>query len=66
MHLIAEDLAARRRFDDAALGAVGRKVEGEGCFRSDEPFVSSDAVSTTGARHVHLAFQAADRISFKA
>ena len=30
VHLIARDLAASRRFYDAALGAIGRKVEGEG------------------------------------
>ena len=63
VHLIARDLAASRRFYDAALGAVGRKVEGdgEGYFWSDELFVSSDAMATSGASHVHLAFQAADR-----
>jgi len=63
VHLIARDLAASRRFYDAALGALGRKVEGEGegFFWSDELFVSSDAMATTGASHVHLAFQAADR-----
>jgi catechol 2,3-dioxygenase-like lactoylglutathione lyase family enzyme len=63
VHLIARDLAASRRFYDAALGAVGRKVEGEGegYFWSDELFVSGAAMATTGASHVHLAFQAADR-----
>ena len=65
VHLIARDLAASRRFYDAALGAIGRKVEGEGegFFWSDELFVSDAAMSTTGATHVHLAFQAADRAS---
>ena len=63
VHLIARDLAASRRFYDAALGALGRKVEGEGegFFWSDELFVSDAAMSTTGPTHVHLAFQAADR-----
>ena len=63
VHLIARDLAASRRFYDAALGALGRKVEGEGegYFWSDELFVSSEAMQTSGATHVHLAFQAADR-----
>jgi len=63
VHLIARDLAASRRFYDAALGALGRKVEGEGegYFWSDELFVSSDAMQTSGPTHVHLAFQAADR-----
>ena len=62
VHLIARDLAASRRFYDAALGAVGRKVEGEGegYFWSDELFVSSPAMATTGNSHVHLAFQAGD------
>ena len=63
VHLIARDLAASRRFYDAALGALGLKVEGagEGYFWSDELFVSTDAMATTGASHVHLAFQAKDR-----
>jgi len=63
VHLIARNLAASRRFYDAALGALGRKVEGEGegYFWSDELFVSGDAMATTGASHVHLAFQAPDR-----
>jgi catechol 2,3-dioxygenase-like lactoylglutathione lyase family enzyme len=63
VHLIARDLAASRRFYDAALGALGRKVEGagDGYFWSDELFVSTDAMATTGASHVHLAFQAVDR-----
>ena len=62
VHLIARDLAGSRRFYDAALGALGRKVEGEGdgYFWSDELFVSGDAMATTGGSHVHLAFQAAD------
>jgi len=64
VHLIAGDIAASRRFYDAALGALGRKVEGagEGYFWSDELFVSTAAIATpSGASHVHLAFQAADR-----
>jgi len=63
VHLIVDDIAASRRFYDAALGAVGRKVEGEGkgYFWSDELFVSDKSMSTTGGSHVHLAFQAADR-----
>ena len=63
VHLIARDLNATRRFYDAALGALGRKVEGEGegFFWSDELFVSSTAMQTSGASHVHLAFQAANR-----
>ena len=57
------DLRRSAAFYDAALGALGRKVEGEGegFFWSDELFVSSEAMATTGPSHVHLAFQAADR-----
>ena len=63
VHLIARDLDVTKRFYAAALGALGRKIEGEGegYFWSDELFVSTDAMSTTGATHVHLAFQAPDR-----
>ncbi len=63
VHLIARDLEATKRFYVAALGALGRKIEGEGAgyFWSDELFVSTDAMATTGATHTHLAFQAADR-----
>ena len=63
VHLIARDIEATKRFYVAALAVLGRKIEGEGegYFWSDELFVSSDAMSTTGATHVHLAFQAPDR-----
>ena len=63
VHLIARDLAATRRFYDAVLAALGRKVEGEGegYFWSDELFVSDTAMQVSGATHVHLAFQAANR-----
>ncbi len=63
VHMIVRDLEATKRFYVAALGALGRKIEGEGAgyFWSDEIFVSTDAMATTGATHVHLAFQAADR-----
>ena len=63
VHLIARDLAASRRFYDAALGALERKVEGEGegYFWSNVLFVSDAAMATSGATHVHLAFKAADR-----
>ena len=61
--MIARDIEATKRFYVAALGALGRKIEGEGkgYFWSDEIFVSDKAMSTTGATHVHLAFQAPDR-----
>ncbi len=63
VHLIARDLGATKRFYAAVLGVLGRKVEGEGenYFWSDEIFVSTNAMATTGATHVHLAFQAPDR-----
>ena len=63
VHLIARDLAASKRFYVAALGALGRKIEGEGdgFFWSDELFVSTTAMATTGATHVHIALQAPDR-----
>ena len=63
VHLIVKDLAASRRFYDAALAAVGRKVEGDGdgYFWSDELFVSDHGMATTGASHVHLAFQTTGR-----
>ncbi len=42
VHLIARDIEATKRFYVAALGALGRKIEGEGegYFWSDEIFVS--------------------------
>lgn len=63
VHLIASDLTVSRRFYEAALAALGRRVEGEGkgYFWSEELFVSGDAMATTGGSHVHLAFQAPDR-----
>lgn len=63
VHLIARDLAATRRFYEAVLGALGRRIEGEGgnYFWSDELFVSTAEPATTAPTHVHLAFQAADR-----
>jgi len=63
VHLIAHDLAASKRFYAAALGALGRRIEGEGehYFWSDEFFVSTADEHTRGATRVHLAFQARDR-----
>lgn len=63
VHLIAKDLAATKRFYAAVLGALGRRIEGEGehYFWSDELFVSSADEHTRGATRVHLAFQARDR-----
>ena len=63
VHLIARDLAATKRFYTAALGALGRRIEGDGdhYFWSDELFVSTAENATTAPTHVHLAFQAPDR-----
>lgn len=63
VHLIARDLEATKRFYAAALGALGRRIEGEGknFFWSDELFVSTAEPATTAPTHVHLAFQAPDR-----
>jgi catechol 2,3-dioxygenase-like lactoylglutathione lyase family enzyme len=63
VHLIARDLAASKRFYAAALGALGRRIEGEGehYFWSDELFVSTADQHTRSATRVHLAFQARDR-----
>jgi catechol 2,3-dioxygenase-like lactoylglutathione lyase family enzyme len=63
VHLIAQDLAKTKQFYAAVLGALGRKIEGEGdgYFWSDELFVSLPDQHTRGATRVHLAFQAADR-----
>ena len=63
VHLIAKDLAVTRKFYEAVLAALGRKVEGEGkgFFWSDELFVSDQKMQVSGVTHVHLAFQAANR-----
>ncbi|MET0918752.1 MAG: VOC family protein [Burkholderiales bacterium] len=63
VHLITRDLAASKRFYTAVLGALGRRIEGEGehYFWSDELFVSTADENTRGATRVHLAFQAGDR-----
>jgi len=63
VHLIAQDLAATKRFYAAVLSALGRRIEGEGeqYFWSDELFVSTADENTRGATRVHLAFQARDR-----
>jgi len=63
VHLIAQDLAASKRFYTAVLGALGRRIEGEGehYFWSDELFVSTADENTRGATRVHLALQARDR-----
>lgn len=65
VQLVVRDLAASRRFYDAAFGALGLKVEteGPGFFGCDELYISTaDAhadFAPTG--RVHLAFQAADQ-----
>ena len=62
VHLITADLAKSKRFYAAVLGALGRRIEGEGdgYFWSDELFVSTADEHTRGATRVHLAFQARD------
>lgn len=58
VHLRVRDLAASRRFYEAALGSLGREVRtGDDFFASDELWVTADGSPTTG---LHLAFQAAD------
>jgi catechol 2,3-dioxygenase-like lactoylglutathione lyase family enzyme len=55
VHLRVSDLAASRRFYEAALGAVGRELRGgDDYFQSDELFVSADGPPT---QNLHLAFQ---------
>jgi lactoylglutathione lyase len=64
VQLVVKDLAASRRFYDAALGALGIPLGGElddHSFWYDELFVSSkDSQSALGklTGRVHLAFQA--------
>jgi len=65
VHLIAADLEQSRRFYAAALGALGRRIEGEGAghFWSDELFVSTADEHSRGPTRIHLAFQARDEAS---
>ena len=59
VHLRVSDLAASRRFYEAALKSLGLEIRGgEHSFASDELYVSDDGEPTTG---MHLAFQAADQ-----
>ena len=66
IQLVVRDIAASRRFYEAALGVLGIPIGGGGedHFWADELFVSSrDSAAALGAltgRH-HLAFQAQDR-----
>ena len=64
IQLVVQDLPASRRFYDAAFGALGIPVggEGEGYFWADELFVStqnSPASQGTLTGRLHLALQAA-------
>ena len=63
IQLVVKDLAASKRFYVASLATLGLKIEGEGpdYFWSDEIFISSTAMATTGTTHVHLPLQASDR-----
>jgi catechol 2,3-dioxygenase-like lactoylglutathione lyase family enzyme len=59
VHLRVTDLAASRRFYEAALDVLGIEVRGgDESFAADELYVSADAPPTHG---FHLAFQAADK-----
>lgn len=65
IQLVVKDLAASRRFYEAAFGALGLKLEGEGpgFFYIDELYVSTAEAHKdfhlTG--RAHIAFQAADQ-----
>jgi catechol 2,3-dioxygenase-like lactoylglutathione lyase family enzyme len=66
IQLVVADLAASRRFYEAALGALGSGLGGEGpdFFWADELFVSTaGSAAATGVLtgRIHLAFQAGDR-----
>ena len=71
IQLVVRDLAASRRFYEAALAALGQPISGSGdsYFWVDELFISSaDSEAALGAltgRH-HLAFQAADHAAVDA
>lgn len=71
IQLVVRDLAASRRFYEAALGALGLPISGEGAgyFWTDEVFVSSaDSEAAQGrlTGRAHLAFQAKDRAAVEA
>ena len=66
LQLVVRDLAASRRFYEAALKALGLEIGGEGpdFFWADELFISSkDSRAAQGelTGRVHLAFQAMGR-----
>jgi lactoylglutathione lyase len=66
VHLVVSDLTRSKAFYQAALGALGIPIGGEGpaFFWIDELFVSTPtSPASTGklTGRVHLAFQAADR-----
>jgi catechol 2,3-dioxygenase-like lactoylglutathione lyase family enzyme len=60
VHLRVSDLEASKRFYEAVLKAVGRKLtfEGEDRFAADELFVSADGPPTA---NLHIAFQTDDQ-----
>lgn len=71
LHIVVRDIAASRRFYQAALDALGVPIGGEGedWFWADELFVSTaDSQAAAGqltGRH-HLAFQANSREAVEA
>jgi len=71
LQLVVADLDASRRFYEAALGAIGVPMggDGPGFFWADELFVSTaESPAALGALtgRCHLAFQAADRAAVEA
>lgn len=67
VHLRAKDLAASRRFYQGAVAALGLTIEGgtDEFFYLDELFVSGSDAETIPT-HIHLAFQAKDRVTVDA
>jgi catechol 2,3-dioxygenase-like lactoylglutathione lyase family enzyme len=66
LQLVVEDLARSKRFYEAALGAIGIPLGGEGpdFFWADELFIStatSPAAAGVKTGRAHFAFQAPDR-----
>lgn len=58
VHLRVANLAASRRFYEAALNSLGLEIRGgDDWFSGDELFVSADGEPT---KDMHLAFQASD------
>jgi catechol 2,3-dioxygenase-like lactoylglutathione lyase family enzyme len=65
--LVVADLERARRFYVAVLGALGRRIEGDGdgYFWSDELYVGLPDAHARGVSRVHLALQAADEAAVR-